>query len=320
MPGLCKVVYGTPTDKCAVALRIGIERGFFEDEGLDLSVRVVFGGPEIAAAYDSGALEIGEMGSPPAINAIAAGKAFRIVASGCRQKAHMFFGAAKDIPVKDYQALKGRRIGMLGLGSCPDWIMRRILICEGLNPDTDVTFVPLLDDYPRVIDFLADGRIDACLVSEPNIAIGEERGLLNYWTPAFVEPYLPDYQWIVRVARNELIARDPELIRAVLRGAQRSAHYAVDHVDEWVAFAARQYRTTEAAARRAVERERPHFQLDCRIDMPGFERSVALQRELGGIRDGIQATDFLDLRFQPDILAGSHASSPAPTRVSARHA
>lgn len=303
MAGLRKVVYGAPTDKCAVALRLGIEKGIFEEEGLDLSVRVVFGGPEIAAAYDSGELEIGEMGSPPAINAIAAGKAFRIIASGCRQKAHMFFGAARDIPVNDYQALKGRRIGMLGLGSCPDWIMRRILICEGLDPDTDVTFVPLLNDYPRVIDFLAEGKIDACLVSEPNIAIGEERGVLNYWTPAFVEPYLPNYQWIVRVARNELAERDPELIRAVLRGAQRSAHYAVSHVDEWVAFAARQYGTTEAAARRAVDRERPHFELDCRIDMAGFERSVELQRELGGIRDGMTAEDFLDLRFQPEILA-----------------
>ena len=305
MAGLRKVVYGAPTDKCAVALRLGIEKGIFEEQGLDLSVRVVFGGPEIATAYDSGELEIGEMGSPPAITAIADGKAFRIIASGCRQKAHMFFGAARDIPVNDYQALKGKRIGILGLGSCPDWIMRRILICEGLDPDTDVTFVPLLNDYPRVIDFLADGKIDACLVSEPNIAIGEERGELNYWTPALVEPYLPNYQWIVRVARNELIERDPELIRTVLRGAQLSAHYAVSHVDEWVAFAARQYGTTKEAARRAVERERSHFQLDCQIDMAGFERSLELQRELGGIGEDMTVENFLDLRFQPEILVAA---------------
>ena len=44
------VEYGVPTDKCALQLRLGIEKGFFADEGIDLAIRVVFGGPEIAAA------------------------------------------------------------------------------------------------------------------------------------------------------------------------------------------------------------------------------------------------------------------------------
>lgn len=45
----------------------------------------MFGGPEISEAYNNGELEIGEMGSPPAINAIASGERFKIVGSGCRQ-------------------------------------------------------------------------------------------------------------------------------------------------------------------------------------------------------------------------------------------
>ena len=73
-------------------MRLGIEKGIFEQEGLHLSVKVVFGGPEIAEAYESGELQIGEIGSPPAINAIAAGMPFKIIASGCRQRAHLFFG------------------------------------------------------------------------------------------------------------------------------------------------------------------------------------------------------------------------------------
>lgn len=299
--GLQRVSYGAPTDKCAVTVRLGIEKGIFEDLGLDLSVEVVFGGPQIAAAYDSGELQVGEMGSPPAINAIAAGMGFKIIGSGCRQRANMFFGVRKGI--NGFDELKGKRIGMLGIGSCPDWIMRKILKCEGLDPDRDVTFVPLLDDYPRVVDHIGDGRIDACLVVEPNLAIGEERGLLNYWTAGFEEPYLPHYQWIVRVARREIIERDPELLRALLRGCRSSAHYAAEHIDEWVTFAAKQYGTTESAARRAIDRELPHFQLDCRIDMPGLQRSVDLQYELGGIRQPMKAEDFVDLRFQPSLRA-----------------
>ena len=45
-----KAVYGAPTDKCTITVRLGIEAGIFKEEGLDLSVRVIFGGPKIAAA------------------------------------------------------------------------------------------------------------------------------------------------------------------------------------------------------------------------------------------------------------------------------
>ena len=294
--GLRKVAYGAPTDKCAVTVRLGIEKGIFADEGLDLSVQVVFGGPQIAAAYDSGELEIGEMGSPPAINAIAAGKRFKIVGSGVRQKAHMFFAVRKGI--KSYEELKGKRIGMLGIGSCPDWIMQKILRSEGIDPQL-VEFVPLLKDYPRVVELIAEGKIDACLAIEPNISIGEARGVLDFWTPAFVEPYLPVYQWIVHIARNELIERDPALVRAVLRGCRRSAHYSAQHLDEWAEFGAKLYGTTEAVMRAAIARELPHFQLDGRMDMDGLQKSVDLQAELGGIPRPMKADEFVDLRYQP---------------------
>ncbi|MGH9418347.1 MAG: hypothetical protein ACRD3J_00115, partial [Thermoanaerobaculia bacterium] len=60
-----KLEYGVPTDKCALTVLLGIEKGFFREQGIDLSVRVVFGGPALAAAYDSGQLQFGEIGSPP---------------------------------------------------------------------------------------------------------------------------------------------------------------------------------------------------------------------------------------------------------------
>lgn len=303
MSTLRKVEYGAPTDKCAVTVRLGAEKGIFEEEGLDLSVKVVFGGPEIAAAYESGELQIGEMGSPPAINAIAAGKPFKIIASGCRQRAHMFLGVRKGI--NSFADLKGKRLGLLGLGSCPDWIARKMLAEEGLEADTDVTFVPLLGEYPRIVEIMEEGRIDACLASEPNLSIGEDKGVLDVWAAGFDEPYLPHYQWIVRVARNDLVENDPDLVAAVLRGCRRSAHYAAEHVDEWVAFAARQYGTNERAARRAVERELPHFQLDCQIDMPGLQSAVDMQHQLKGIPRPMKAEEFVDARFQPDLASAA---------------
>ena len=301
MARLRKIEYGLPSGNDALTVRLGIEKGIFEAEGLDLSVRIVFGGPEGAAAYHSGDLPIGNIGSPSGLNAIAAGGNFRIIASGCRQRAHMFLGVRKGIG--GFQELRGKRLGLLSIGSCPSWIARKMLIHEGLDPDKDITFVPLLEDYPRIIEIMADGRIDACLATEPNLSIGEEKGILDIWAAAYDEPYLPHYQWIVRVAHADFIENEPDLVAAVLRGCRRSAHYAARHADEFAAFVARRYGTSERAAQRAVARELPHYQLDCQIDLSGLQASVDMLYEFGGIERPMRAEDFTDLRFQPDPSA-----------------
>src|SRR5277367_4439370 len=124
------IEYGVPTDKCGLQLRLGIEKGFFREEGLDLALRVVFGGPEIAAEYDSGRLKIGELGTPPGLTAIAKGGRFKIVGSSVRRGAVQYFVAAPHIT--DWTALAGARLGALSRGSCSYWFMREILGHNGL--------------------------------------------------------------------------------------------------------------------------------------------------------------------------------------------
>ena len=293
------IEYGTPCGNDALTVRFGIEQGVFDALGLDLSMRTIFGGPEIAAALDSGEVPVGSLGSTSAIPAMAAGKQFRIVASGCRQQAHIFLGVNKSIA--DYDALRGKRIGVLSIGSCPSWIVQRMLIRHGLDSQRDVILVPLLKDYPRIIEFMADGRIDACLATEPNLSIGEDRGVLNTWAAAYEEPYLPRLQWIVRVANSQFLAREPEVVANVLHGCRLAAHHAAHNVDDFARFVARYYGASEMAARHAVDRELPRYQLDCQLDMPGLQNSVDMLHELGGIARAMKAREFTDLQFQADL-------------------
>ena len=59
------ISYGVPTDRCGLQLRLGIEKGFFREQGIELDLRVVLGGPEIAAELDAGRLRVGELGTLP---------------------------------------------------------------------------------------------------------------------------------------------------------------------------------------------------------------------------------------------------------------
>jgi NitT/TauT family transport system substrate-binding protein len=291
--------YGVPTDKCAVTVRLGIEKGFFRDEGIDLTVRVVFGGPPLAAAYDSGQLQMGEIGSPPGVTAISRGARFKVVGSGLRRKAHMYFGARSGL--NTWEELKGKRIGLLSRGSCPEWFVRAMLVARGLDPENHLVYVGLLDEYPRIIEVMKEGRIDAGIMVEPNMAMGEMQGVINCWGAVYDEPTLPPFQWIIHVARPDFIERQPELLRAVLRACRRSAHYGAEHVDEWIDFGMRQYKVDRQTMERAVKRELPHMHLDGQLDMQGLDEMIRLQGRLGGIGQPVTAAEITDLRFMPEV-------------------
>src|SRR5215203_1592457 len=142
---MIKVEYGAPTDKDAIVVRFGIYKGFFRREGIELSLRVIFGGPQLAAAYDAGVLNVGEIGSPPAVVAIGGGARFVIVGSGLWRKAHMYFGARPGIG--SWEEMRGKRMGLLTRGSCPEWFIRGMLVSHGLDPETHLTYVPLHEEY-----------------------------------------------------------------------------------------------------------------------------------------------------------------------------
>ena len=101
------------------------------------------------------------------------------------------------------------------------------------------------------------------------------------------------------MSRKELLEREPTVVESVLRGCQRSAHYAANNVDEWANTAAGLYGTSTDVMRSAIDRELPHFHLDGQIDVEGMQKSIELQFELGGIPEMMNLEDFLDLRFQP---------------------
>jgi NitT/TauT family transport system substrate-binding protein len=138
------------------------------------ALRVVFGGPEIAAAYDSGHLKIGELGTPPGLTAIGKGARFKIVGSSVRRGAVQYFVARPEID--GWKALAGRRLGVLTIGSCSYWFMREVVSHHGLDPDSDVEIVGLGPRYPKVVDLVSSGALAGAIISEPNVSIGEAAG------------------------------------------------------------------------------------------------------------------------------------------------
>lgn len=292
-----RVDYGIPTDKEAIQLRLGIERGFFREEGIDLALKVVFGGPEIASRYDAGTLKLGELGSPPATTALAKGARFRIVGSSVRRRALQYVVAHPSI--RDWGDLRGKTVAALSIGSCSYWFMRTVLAHHGLDPDRDVQLIGLGARYPEVTALFDAGELQAAVLSEPNVSIGEDAGSFRVVQGLADPQFCPTMQWSVIVANEGVIAREPELVRAVLRGCVKSYRHAAGHPDELAQFGARHFGISPATMAKSIRREADGLHAECEVDLPGLQQAIDLQRRLGAFDVPLRIEDITDLRFLP---------------------
>jgi ABC-type nitrate/sulfonate/bicarbonate transport system substrate-binding protein len=291
-----RLEYGVPTDDSGLAIRFGLAKGFFADANIDLVIRPIYGGPELAAALDTGEIVMGELGSPPALTAIAAGKRFKIVASAFERGPAFFLLVHPSI--RNWQGLKGKVAGALSKGSCGYWYLHQILGQHGVDPDRDISFRELGADYGRQLDFFASGEIAVMLSNEPSCAEGEARGVVDFWGSVRELGNVPVIQWLVEAANEDFIRDEPDLVAATLAAIRRCSRYATSHSEEWADFWAAYLGINRATAERAIARERPFRHADGELDLAGLREAIALQHRLGAIRSGLDIGDFTDLRFQ----------------------
>lgn len=92
--------------------------------------------------------------------------------------------------IKDYADLKGRKIGIVSVGSINEYFLRKALEKGGLTID-DVE-PTIIAEFPDLNTGLANGAIDAAVQIESLITGGEEAGILSYFKDA--EDYAPGEQ------------------------------------------------------------------------------------------------------------------------------
>lgn len=284
--------YGIPTGSTGTAISLGIERGFFREEGIDLSMRAIYGGPEISAAYDSSELKFGELGTPPAITAIGNGAQYRMVGSASLRGVALFFVTHPSIG--SWNDLRGQVVGALSLGSCSYWYLREVLTQNQIDPDKDLILRPLGTDYPRQLDLFGKGEISGLLSSEPFVSQGELAGTIRCWGSIFELANVPRQQWSVQVANRAFATEEPNMLDAALRAARRSQSYAIENLDEWADFNARTLNLDKTTAEAAIERDLPFLSADGEFDIEGLENVIALQAKMGAIDRPLPVSYFTE--------------------------
>lgn len=162
-------------------LFIGMEKGFFKEEGLEVDVQWFEAAQPIAVATASNKVDVGATGITAGLfNMVAGGQSLSIVADKGREQKGFSSSAVLvntelwNGGLKRIEDLKGKKIGITQTGSTFHYMIGRLLEAKGLTLQ-DVELVPLTK-ISAVMASLQSKQVDAVILNEPNIGKAVSEG------------------------------------------------------------------------------------------------------------------------------------------------
>ena len=290
-----KVRYAGYPGVTGLGVQLGIEKGFFKDEGLALEF---INTQDAVSGLASGDIDIADWNTTGAIVAAGKGVPLTIVASMFRHVGPFYLVGAPD--VASVSALKGKTVGAAAFGTGLDVYARTILSKEGVPLDS-VSFVAN-GVNAAALATVENGSVSATIIHEPFASLAEASGKGKVLAAGY--DYLPRFHTGVIVANNKFIASSPRLLEKFLRAYFRSNEYAKAHLDEYKAFYAKRLSVDPKVVDAAVRRELPIWANDPKVSLDEVQE---VQLALGFQKEIYDAAKFVNLAFVP-----KGAASPAP--------
>jgi NitT/TauT family transport system substrate-binding protein len=279
------------------ALNIGIEKGVYARDGLDVQMSVMEGSAKLHQAMLAGALDIGlgagtdlvflVKGSPEtAVGAIMVGAGIYGLVLGPNAQIHT---------VAD---LKGKKIGISTVGSMTQWLVLRLVQQQGWQRD-DITMVTVGSDSVAQTAALETRQIDAVMGAA---ALGwqletQSRGRLLIPASQIVNNFLMNAAY----SSNKLIAERPEALRAFLKGWYETVAYMRANRDETVKLA----RAIDGFAQEVEERNydsvMPSMSGDGKFPVEGVEGVRRSFVDLGILPSEPDVSKYVTERFLPSL-------------------
>lgn len=144
---------------------IGLERGIFEDYGLNVTTEFAAGGAAAIPALQSGDIDLAFGGYPTAIAAVQAGLPI-LISSEAVRSGDLFAGiySMPDSGITEPADLAGATIAVNTLDNIVQMAVEAHLVDAGLSLD-DVTLVEI--GFPDMVAALETGNVDVIAVVEP---------------------------------------------------------------------------------------------------------------------------------------------------------
>jgi NitT/TauT family transport system substrate-binding protein len=240
---------------------VGIAVGTFAQEGLELEVTGFAGDARVQQALVSDSIDFG-LGSGAGMGFLAKGVPAKAVAAMAGAPMNMSMVVPYDSPIKTLDDIKGKKIGITTVGSLTDWLLKRVVAAKKWAP-TDVTAVTVggMDSTKAA---LKTGQIDGVVIA---LELGYALEAAKEWrVVALLAPFAPDFHTHVIFARDELIAKRPDLVERFLRGWFKTIAFMQANKERTVEITAKVLNLDPAVISRVYDEQIKIFTSDGRFD------------------------------------------------------
>lgn len=200
--------------------------GYFEKNGIDMELIRANSGAAIITTLVSGGADVAVVGMNEVLTAKRAGVDLAVLGAAVRQYTSMItyskewaeqHGITEASPLADkFASLKGINIAVTGHGAQSD-LVAYLAGLAGLDPDRDLTIVPLGADPVAHYAAMEEGRVDAMVFSAPHPQRirRELGGVVAFNTARGEVEQLDGYPFISVSSTREWAQSNPELVERV---------------------------------------------------------------------------------------------------------
>ncbi|WP_062387622.1 ABC transporter substrate-binding protein [Demequina iriomotensis] len=212
-------------------LYLGVQEGFFEDEGLNVTLELAEGGAAIVPGVVSGQFQFGFSNVTSLILATANDLGLQSVAAGVSTTGDVEndFGGVlvkADSGITGYADLAGKKVAVNTLNNINASTVSKAVKDAGGDPST-IEFVELA--FPDIVPAVLSGDVDAGQVVEPFLTAGLGQELTNLGSNfALTDPNLMVAEYFTSTA---YAGESPEVVAAFAAAMQESLTYANENPD-----------------------------------------------------------------------------------------
>lgn len=212
---------------------VAIEEGYFDEEGIELTLVCGFGADKTMTAVLTGEADIGFMGSESTIYTYAGETQDYVVNfAQLTQRAGNFLVAREPIENFSWDMLKGKDVLGGRAGGMPEMVFEYILKKNNIDPATDVNIDQSIDFGSTAAAF-SGGQAEFTVEFEPHATSLELKGD-GYVVASLGEDsgYVP---YTAFSAKKSYIEENPEIIQSFTNALQKGMDYVQSHTPEEIA-------------------------------------------------------------------------------------
>jgi len=250
------------TSDAIIPVNVGDELGIFKKHGLTLKIQDFGGGSKMAQALAAGSIDIGD-GAGTEMAFVAKGAPMMTICESTAPAPFLGIGVPWDSPIKTLDDLKGKRIAVSSPGSFSEWSGHVLARKKGWG-ENGVTTIAIGGGAAPTLAAFKTHQVDASIGSASQFLALEKTKEGRLLTT--VASYEGNVASGALFASNDLIAKNPDAVRAFLAAWIETVAYMRAHKAETVKIESKITNFDEDVMSREYDLVIGMYVKDCRFD------------------------------------------------------